>query len=132
MNAWKVTRISTRIVKDMSSQNSRIVRVRDSYISGRFCFSSQKYHGTCQIPGNCVKQNFSYSKTCGWNLVCCELAKGGNKKISRTRGRPNRTIIPRKSYPKQPKSDNVKKGPVAYIVSFENVQFSNLENLIIT
>ena len=97
-------RINTRNVENMTSQISRNIRVRDSYISGRFCFSSHKYHGKCQAPGNCVKRNYSYSKTCGWKLICCELEKGEIKKKPNARGRPNRTILPRKIYRKQPKS----------------------------
>ena len=100
-------RINITKLENISSQISRNVRVRDSYISGRFCFFSHKYHGTCQAAVNCVKRNYSYSKTCGWNLICCELEKGVNKEKPRARGKPNRTIMPRKCYRKQPKCVSV-------------------------
>jgi hypothetical protein len=61
---------------------------RSSFFTGRSCFSSSGYFGSCAKAKDCVQHNYSYSRSCGWDYVCCWGDTSGgpdeNRNIART------------------------------------------------
>ena len=72
--------------KDKTTQSEVEVTERSSLISGRYCFSTRGYSGQCEYRTRCPR-SFSYSRTCGWNHVCC---KENSRQDSRLDRRPTR------------------------------------------
>jgi len=57
-----------------------------SLITGRSCFSRRGYFGKCSTARSCSDRNYSYSRTCGWNHVCCqERESAGDRRKTKTR-----------------------------------------------
>ena len=73
--------------------NGTDVVVRSSMITGRYCFATAGYSGTCRYSKHCRRRNYSYSRTCGWNHICCEerrtKKKGNQRKTFTTTRRPS-------------------------------------------
>ena len=60
----------------MDQEEEEYISVRSSTIYGANCFASAGYNGVCRKPKYCKKSSFSYSRTCGWDHICCK--KGPN------------------------------------------------------
>jgi len=60
------------------------ISLRSSSIYGRFCFSSSGFTGSCRKSDYCVDTDYSYSRKCGWDYVCCKKSPNRNSKLSRT------------------------------------------------
>lgn len=57
------------------------VSVRSSSIYGRACFSSKGYSGICRSTKYCVGTDYSYSRKCGWDYICCKKAPNRNSAL---------------------------------------------------
>ena len=73
----KTSRTESSSLVSRNEDEERIeISERSSVISGRYCFSTRGYSGHCEYSSRCPR-SYSYSRTCGWNHVCC---KEGSKK----------------------------------------------------
>jgi hypothetical protein len=68
-----------------------VVSTRSSFITGRSCFSTVGYFGSCSTSVSCVRRNYSYSRTCGWDHVCCSAGQGRTTTRAPVWGRSTRT-----------------------------------------
>eukprot|EP00092_Neocalanus_flemingeri_P068928 GFUD01084341.1.p1 GENE.GFUD01084341.1~~GFUD01084341.1.p1 ORF type:complete len:431 (+),score=121.84 GFUD01084341.1:180-1472(+) len=74
-----------------------LISTRSSFITGRFCFSDSGYYGACAKAKNCVRRNYSYSRTCGWKQVCCQGGTSGGQDKKQTRRTTSRAPFRRKT-----------------------------------
>ena len=74
-----------------------LVHTRSSFIIGRSCFSNYGYYGACAASRNCVRRNFSYSRSCGWDHVCCQAKNKLQVTTSTRRTTKRRPVLTRRT-----------------------------------
>ena len=64
----------TSSINQINEEEEADSSVTSSFNYGDPCFASAGFGGFCRKQKYCSKTRYSYSRTCGWNNICCEKA----------------------------------------------------------
>ena len=102
---------SSILFSQINEEEEADISVRRSFNYGNPCFASDGYSGVCRKQKYCKRSPYSYSRTCGWDNICCKKAPNPKStqnsftRNSSTRRRPatRTTTAPRRATTKKPR-----------------------------
>jgi len=59
---------------EINEEEEADLSVRSSFSYSSPCFASAGYSGVCRKQKYCKRSPYSYSRTCGWDNICCKKA----------------------------------------------------------